>query len=178
MSAKIHSQDILHQSRVFKLVEEKITLPNQVTTSMTFVQHPGAAAMVPMADHLEVILIKQYRHALRDTIWEIPAGTLDPRENPLDCAKRELVEEIGYSADTWQELTCITPVPGYSDERIHIFLASDLLPAEQNLDKDELLDVHHLRLEAALDMVQRGDIRDGKTIVGLMLADEWLQKNR
>ena len=177
MSAHINSRITLHEGRVFDLVKENYTLDNGVTSEMDFIQHPGAAAMVPMLNSTDVILIKQYRHAIREFIWEIPAGTLDPKESPLNCAKRELIEETGYAASGWQQLGTITPLPGCTNERIHIFLASDLKTAEQDLDDDELLRVHQLKLEDALQMIVRGEIADGKTISGLFLASYWLQKN-
>jgi ADP-ribose pyrophosphatase len=178
MSATINSQTTLHQGRVFRLVGEKYTLDNGVTSDMDFIQHPGAAAMVPMLNQTEVVLIKQYRHAIREFIWEIPAGTLDPRESPINCAKRELIEEIGYSANDWHQLGTITPLPGYSDERIHIFLASDLRTAEQHLDEDEMINVKVIKFDEALKMILKGEISDGKTISGLFLAFNWLKKNR
>ena len=178
MFATINSQSTLHQGRVFNLINEKYTLDNGVTSDMDFIQHPGAAAMVPMLNQTEVVLIKQYRHAIREFIWEIPAGTLDPRETPINCAKRELVEEIGYSANDWHQLGTITPLPGCSDERIHIFIASDLRPAEQHLDEDEMISVKALKFDEALKMILTGEISDGKTISGLFLAFHWLKKNR
>ena len=176
MSAVINRTETLHKGRVFSLVNENYTLQNGVTSEMDFIQHPGAAAMVPLLGNQEVVLIKQYRHAIREFIWEIPAGTLDAGESPLNCARRELVEETGYSAEDWHPLGTITPLPGYSDERIHIFLASDLKPAEQHLDDDELLDVHPVKLNDALQMILAGKISDGKTISGLFLASHWLGK--
>jgi ADP-ribose pyrophosphatase len=178
MSATINSQTALHQGRVFRLVNENYTLENGVTSDMDFIQHPGAAAMVPMLNHTEVILIKQYRHAIREFICEIPAGTLDPLESPINCAKRELVEEIGYSASDWHQLGTITPLPGCSNERIHIFLASELKPAKQDLDADEILNVHKMKLSKALQMILSDEIQDGKTISGLFLAFNWLKNNR
>jgi ADP-ribose pyrophosphatase len=176
MPALIHSRMTLHQGRVFKLVNENYTLDNGVTADMDFIQHPGAVAVVPMLNQEDVILIKQYRHAVREFIWEIPAGTIDSQESPMGCARRELIEETGYSAGEWHQLGGITPLPGYSDERIHIFLASDLKTAEQNLDKDEMLSVHRLQFKAAVQMILTGDIQDGKTISGLFLALNWLNK--
>ena len=177
MSATINRQITLHQGRVFRLVAEIYTLDNGVTSDMDFIQHPGAAAMVPMLNQTEVVLIKQYRHAVREFIWEIPAGTLDPEESAIHCAKRELIEEIGYSANDWQQLGTITPLPGCSDERIHIFLASELQPAKQDLDDDELLNVHNMELSEALEMIFGGEIQDGKTISGLFLASNWLKQH-
>jgi ADP-ribose pyrophosphatase len=178
MSAIINSSATLHKGRVFNLVNENYTLENGVTAEMDFIQHPGAAAMVPMLNNQEVVLIKQYRHAIRELIWEIPAGTLDAGESPLNCARRELVEETGYSADDWHPLGTITPLPGCSDERIHIFLASDLKTAQQKLDADEMLNVHSIKFNDALQMILRGEISDGKTISGLFLASEWLNRKR
>lgn len=175
MSATINSRTKIHHGRVFKLVSENVTLENGVTTNIEFVHHPGAAGIVPMPDENHIILIKQYRHSLREHIWEIPAGTRDPDESMLTCARRELAEETGYSAEKWIELLEITPVPGYSDERIQLFLATEMKAAQQNLDKDEMLNVHTISFDQALKMIRRGEIRDSKTISGLYLAFFWLQ---
>jgi ADP-ribose pyrophosphatase len=93
----------------------------------------------------------------------------------MNCARRELIEETGFSADQWHSLGKITPVPGYSDERIHIFLATDLHSAERDLDEDEIIQVHRVACEDALAMLRRGDIQDAKSIAGLFLALEWLK---
>jgi 8-oxo-dGTP pyrophosphatase MutT (NUDIX family) len=178
MSATINNHAILHEGRVFNLVKENYTLDNGVTADMDFIQHPGAAAMVPLLNQEQVVLIKQYRHAIRKFIWEIPAGTLNPGESPLNCAKRELIEETGYSAADWHQLGTITPLPGCSNERIHIFLALELKPAQQHLDDDEMLKVCQVNLDEALQMILKGEISDGKTISGLFLAFNRLKKNR
>ncbi len=175
MSAKVNNKATLYEGRVFKLLRENVTLTNGVTVDLDIIHHPGAAAMVPMSDDDNVILIKQYRHALRDFIWEIPAGTLDHNETPLECAKRELIEETGFSASTWEKLGEITPVPGYSNERIHMFCASDLVPAQQDLDKDEVLDVHEIPLDKAVEMIHEGAIQDSKTISGIFMAAKRLR---
>ncbi|RJQ50528.1 MAG: NUDIX hydrolase [Desulfobacteraceae bacterium] len=170
MLVNVNSRILLHQGRTFHFVKENVTLENGVTVDLEIVRHPGAAAIVALSSPKTVVLLRQYRHALGRHIWEIPAGTLNPSESALECAKRELVEETGYSAAEWRKLGEITPVPGYSDERIHLFLAGSLSPAKQNLDHDEVLDVHEVQLEEAMKMVSRGDIQDGKTICSLFLA--------
>ncbi|QTA87448.1 NUDIX domain-containing protein [Desulfonema magnum] len=170
MSAKVNKRTTLHQGRVFKIVTENITLSNGVTIDMEIVHHPGASAIVPLSDRGTVIMVRQYRHAIGDYIWEIPAGTLGPEEAPLACAKRELTEETGFSANNWQKLGEITPIPAYSDERIHLFLATDLSPAEQNLDEDEILNVHEIKFDEAMEMVYKGKIQDSKSISGLFMA--------
>jgi ADP-ribose pyrophosphatase len=175
MPTKINSRITLHQGRVFKLVRENVTLTNGVTVDLDMIRHPGASAVVPFSDKNTVILIKQYRHTVGGFIWEIPAGTLDPDETPLECAKRELIEETGFSASIWQKIGEITPVPGYSDERIHMFLAANLMPAEQNLDKDEMLNIHEVQLGHVIEMIYNSKIQDGKTIAGIFMANHWLK---
>ena len=176
MTATINHRNLLHRGRVIELFSENITLENGVTTDIDILHHPGAAAIVPMADPETLIWIRQYRHAVGGYIWEIPAGTLNNGENPMACARRELIEETGFSANAWHCLGEIVPVPGYSSERIHLYLASDLTIARQDLDRDELLAVHRIAFSEALEMLYSGQIVDGKTITGLLLAKHWLEK--
>ena len=175
MSVKVNSSVTIHRGRVFRMVSENIVLPNGVSIDIETIRHPGASAIIPLSDKDTVMLIKQFRHAVGEYIWEIPAGTLDPEETPITCARRELIEEVGVSAGTWRKLGEITPVPGYSDERIHIFLATDLMPAQQNLESDELLDVHEVGFDEAINMIYEGAIQDSKTICGLFLTMQWLE---
>ncbi len=168
--AKVHTIRQIHAGKVFRLVQEELTLPNGFTTCLELIRHPGAAALVPVLDDHRVLLIRQYRHAVGQFIWEIPAGTRSPGEDPLECAKRELIEETGYQASELILLGEMLPVPGYSDERIHIYLARGLSPVPQRLEKDEVLEVHPLQMHKAFHMVKKGQIQDAKTIVGLTLA--------
>ncbi|BBO66980.1 ADP-ribose pyrophosphatase [Desulfosarcina alkanivorans] len=161
---------LVRKGRVFDLYAENITLPNGVTTEMEIIRHPGAAAIVALLDDRTVLLVHQYRHAVGGPIWEIPAGTLNPGEDPRRCAQRELAEETGYSASHFEPLAQITPLPAYSDERIHLFLATGLVRATQNLDEDELLSVHGVRVSRAIQMISDGKIQDAKSIAGLQLA--------
>jgi ADP-ribose pyrophosphatase len=178
MTAKINYRSTIHRGRVFELVRENVTLENGTTTDVEYIEHPGAAAMVPFLDDNRILLLKQYRHALKKYIWEIPAGTLDPREEIIDCARRELVEETGYSAGQWHRLGEITPVPGYSDERIHIYLAGELQPAAQDLDADEVIQVQKVDFKKALEMIGSGQIQDAKSIAGLFMASSWLEDQK
>jgi 8-oxo-dGTP pyrophosphatase MutT (NUDIX family) len=178
MTAKVNNRTIVHRGKVFTLVRENVTLENGTTTDVEFIEHPGATAIIPFIDDTRVVLLKQYRHALKRYIWEIPAGTLDPQEEVISCAKRELIEETGYSADRWHRLGEITPLPGYSDERIHVFLATELQPAEQHLDEDEVIQVQEVEFLKALEMIANGEIKDAKSIAGLFLASAWLKGNK
>ena len=177
MSLKVNNRTIVYHGKIFELIRENITLENGTTTDVEFIEHPGAAAIIPFLDDNRIVLLKQYRHALKKYIWEIPAGTLDPQEEIISCAKRELIEETGYSASGWQKLGEITPVPGYSDERIHIYLATELQPAEQHLDADEVIQVQEVDFKDAFDMIGNGEIQDAKSIAGLFMASAWLKGN-
>ena len=170
MSTQLNSQTTLHQGRVFRLVRENVTLENGVVAELDVIRHPGAAAIVPFMNRNTLLLIKQYRHAAGGFIWEIPAGTIDSGESPLTCAKRELIEETGFSAEIWEPIGEITPLPAYSDERIHIFGASNLTPAKQHLDQDEILDVHEVSFDDALMMIRNHQIQDAKSISALFMA--------
>jgi len=170
-------QTLIHQGRVFSVFQETVLLPNDTQMNLDVIRHPGAAAIVPLTRNHTVIMLEQYRHAVGGTIWEIPAGTLNRGEVPLVCAQRELTEETGYQAGHWRMLGEITPVPGYSDERIRIFLATELSLSVQNLDSDEVLVVREVAFTEALKMISMGSIQDAKTICGLFLADAWLKAN-
>jgi ADP-ribose pyrophosphatase len=157
----------IYSGKVVTLNLEPVTLPNGVTVELEIIRHPGAAAVVPVKEDGTVVLIRQYRHAAAGFIYEIPAGKLQPGEDPLECAARELEEEVGYRADRLDLLTSIYTAPGFADEVIHIYRASGLTPGRQHLDHDEVLDVVETPLEQAMGMIVDGAIRDGKTIVGL-----------
>lgn len=176
MTAKVNDTRTIHHGRVFDITVENVSLDNGFTVDLEIIRHPGASAIVPVTDDGNVVLIKQYRHAVSAYIWEIPAGTFDGKEDPLVCARRELAEETGYAAQQWDRLGGITPVPGYSDEHIHLYMARNLEPVEQNLDQDEVLAVHHLPFSEVVAMITRGDITDAKTIAGIFLASNLVQQ--
>ena len=149
---------------------DTVTLPNGVTVDLEIVRHPGAAAVVPLKEDGTVVLIKQFRHAAGGFIYEIPAGKLNRGEDPMHCAARELEEEIGYIAGRLERLTSILTAPGFTDEVIHIYKATDMRAGRQQLDRDEVLEVLEVPLQEAIRMIEAGTIRDAKTIVGLELV--------
>jgi ADP-ribose pyrophosphatase len=157
----------IYTGHVVTLNIDTVKLPNGVTVDLEVVRHPGAAAMVPMKDDETVIMIRQFRHAAGGFIYEIPAGKLHPGEDPLDCAARELEEEIGYKAFSFVLLSRIFTAPGFTDEVIHIYQATGLRKGTQQLDRDEVLEVVELPLKEAIRKIEDGAIRDAKTIVGL-----------
>ncbi|MFO0705374.1 MAG: NUDIX hydrolase [Nitrospira sp.] len=157
----------IYTGRVVTLNVETVQLPNGVTVDLETIRHPGAAAVVPMKDDGTVVLIRQFRHAAGGFIYEIPAGKLNPGEDPLHCAERELEEEIGYRASSLSLLSSIFTAPGFADEVIHVYKATGLIKGRQQLDRDEVLEVVELSLGDAVKKIEEGTIRDAKTIVGL-----------
>jgi ADP-ribose diphosphatase len=157
----------IYKGKVVTLNVDTITLPNGVTVDLEVVRHPGASAVVPLKEDGTVVLIRQFRHAAGGFIYEIPAGKLSPGEEALACAARELEEEIGYRAGSFELLSSIFTAPGFTDEVIHIYKATGLTRGRQQLDRDEVLEVVEMPLRKAITMIQTGAIRDAKTIVGL-----------
>lgn len=157
----------IYTGKVVTLNVDTVQLPNGVTIDLETIRHPGAAAVVPMKDDGTVVLIRQFRHAAGGFIYEIPAGKLSPGEKPLHCAARELEEEVGYRASSFELLSSIFTAPGFADEVIHVYKATGLIPGRQQLDRDEVLEIVEMPLEQAIRRIQDGTIRDGKTIVGL-----------
>ncbi len=157
----------IYKGRIVTLNIDSVVLPNGTSVDLETIRHPGAAAVVPVKDDGTIVLIRQFRHAAGGFIYEIPAGTLHQGEEPLVCAARELEEEIGYRASTFEHLTSILPAPGYTDEVIHIYKGTGLIKGTQKLDHDEVLEIVEMPLEKALAHIKEGTIRDGKTIIGL-----------
>jgi ADP-ribose pyrophosphatase len=157
----------IYSGKVITLNIDTVTLPNGVTVDLEVVRHPGAAAVVPLKENGTVVLIKQFRHAAGGFIYEIPAGKLHPGEDPKDCAARELEEEIGYQAGRLDLLSSIFTAPGFTDEVIHVYKATGLTKGRQQLDRDEVLEIVEVSLQEAIEMIDKGTIRDAKTMVGL-----------
>jgi ADP-ribose pyrophosphatase len=157
----------IFKGRIIHLNQEEVALPNGVEAHLEIVRHPGATAIVPLKENGDVVLIRQYRHAVGEYLLEIPAGTLNPGENPKSCAVRELEEEIGCKADRWQELLPIFTAPGFCDEEIHLYLAQGLRETKQNLDRDEIIERVEMPFSEAIAKVLDGTIRDAKSIAGL-----------
>lgn len=157
--------------RVLDIGVERVELPGGRTTELEILRHPGAAAILPVTDAGEVVLIRQYRHAAGDYLWEVPAGTRDGDEPALACAQRELTEETGFTAEEWTDLGEMLPAPGYASERIHIYVARALGRAAQKLDEDEVIaEVKPVPVPEALRWVSDGTILDAKTVVALCRA--------
>jgi ADP-ribose pyrophosphatase len=153
-----------------RVATEVVTLRNGCSVALDIVRHPGAAAVVPFVSEREVLLIRQYRHAAGGSLLEVPAGKLDAGEAPEACARRELEEEAGQRAGRLEALGWIWTTPGFCDERIFLFAAFELSPAARRPDDDEVIDVVRLPLDAALDLVWRGELTDAKSALALIHA--------
>ncbi len=160
----------LYRGKVLNLTLERAELPNGVACDLEIIRHMGAAAVLPLTEDGEVILVRQYRHATGGWLLEIPAGKLDDGEQPDACGRRELVEEAGVDAGRLEPLGWIWTTPGFADERIWLFLATQLRPARQQLEHDEVLTVERLPLARAVEMAASGEIVDGKTVCALLRA--------
>ena len=161
--------------RIVKLSVDRVRLPNGRICEMEMIQHPGAAAVVPLDERGRVILVRQYRYASGGWLLEVPAGKLDGGESPESCAGREVEEETGYSPGALIPMGWIWTTPGFTDEKIWLYLARDLAPGTQSLQDDEVLTLEHLPLDEALEMATRGEIHDAKTVCALFRAQHFLQ---
>jgi len=157
--------------RVITLNQEKVRLPNNSVDDLEIIYHPGGAAIIAVNDKNEVCLLRQYRHAMKDWIWEIPAGILEKDDGSnLQRAKNELQEESGCIASQWQELGFIQSSPGVFTEQVYLYLATGLTIGEQQLEHGEVLEVHWVSYSEALRQVYDGVINDAKTCVALFRA--------
>ena len=175
------STERIHTGKVINLDRDTVRFPDGSTGQLEMVRHPGASAVValldePRAPDPRVLLIKQFRHAADNFIWEIPAGRLDPGETPSTCAQRELEEETGMSADVLARLTTIYTTPGFTDEKIHIFLATGMKPGKHRREPDEFMEVHTKRWTEVMAMTRTGEIKDSKTLAGLMYVECFRRK--
>lgn len=160
----------IYSGKVLKFNIDTVTLPNGASAELEMIRHPGASAVVPIKEDGTVILIRQFRHAAGGFIYEIPAGKLHSGEDPLDCATRELEEEIGYRPEHLELLTSIFTAPGFTDEVIHIYKGTGLVQGRQQLDTDEVLEILEWPLDKAIAEIQKGTIRDAKSIIGLQMV--------
>ncbi len=165
----IASQKIYH-GHVIELFKDRLVLDVAKDKIITreLVKHPGAVVIIPYVDKRHILLLKQFRYAAQGDLWEIPAGTLETKENVLRCAQRELEEETGFKAKRWKQLTQFFPAPGVTNELMTLFKAEGLIPGRKNLDHDEIIESHVVSLKRARQMIQKGEIRDAKTIVGIL----------
>ena len=178
---KVLRSEKKYAGKVFDLIVDEIEYPSGNRSVREIASHPGGAVVVPLLPNNDVVLVRQFRYPIQDYVYELPAGKLNPSENPAVCARRELEEETGYTAGSLKPLTAIYTTPGFCNERLHLFLATDLRQSErgQQLEEGEAsLTVEVVAFQNVLAMIENGKIVDGKTICGVMLTDRILRLER
>ncbi len=163
----------VYDGRVVRVDIDTVRAPDSTEMRLEIIRHQGAAAIVPLLSDTDaadpsILLIKQYRYATNGTIWEIPAGLLDPGESPEECAQRELREEVGARAEKIEHLTTIYTTPGFTDEQIHIFLATELTIGDTEHEHDEFIEVEAHPISRILEMIKDGELVDSKSISALL----------
>jgi len=171
----------IYTGRVVRLDVDTVRFPDGSTGQLELIRHPGAAAIVPCASDPPgadptILLIRQYRYATGGQLWEVPAGTLDPGEDPEACARRELLEETGVTAARLQRLTSIWTTPGFTNEVIHLYLATGLTSGEPSRERDEFIEVVPQPLSRVLALIRDGEIRDAKTVAAILYMAEFVLK--
>ncbi len=165
MSSKIH-----YQWKYFSVEEQEHLLPNNKQVNFTTIKHPGAVVIIPINSQGHIVLVNQYRPAIKQWILEFPAGTLEPNEDVFECAKRELAEEVNSKADSWQSLGELLPVPSFCDEIQYLFVATDLTPTIGELDDDEIIEVVTLSVQQVEQKIAQNEIQDNKTLAAFLKA--------
>lgn len=167
---------LVYQGSFLQVEKDTVKLPNNHLTTREYIKHPGAVVILPVLDNGNILLERQYRYPLNQVFIELPAGKIDPGEDSLVCAKRELREETGYTANDWQFLCTIHNAIAYSDEHLDIYLAKGLVAGEAQLDQGEFLEVFDAPLDEVLSWIKSGNITDVKTMIGVFWLDKILQK--
>jgi ADP-ribose pyrophosphatase len=165
----VDSREIF-KGRVFRLRVDTVEIDG-VQRKLDIVEHPGSFAIAPVPAERRLILVRQYRHAAKQALWEIPAGTAEPNEECAAGALRELREETGYTADSLALLCTVYPTPGYCTERVHVYAAYDLHAGEQQLEEDEDIEIREVGFDEAWAMQASGEIVDMKTVLALLWLD-------
>lgn len=173
---KTLTSENVYDGRFLQIQRDEVLLPDGKTSWREYIIHPGAAMIIPVLDNGNVLMIRQYRHAIGEVLLEFPAGKIDAGEKTVQTAVRELQEETGYGAKEMRFLTTIYPVIGYANEKIDLFLAKGLSRGLQKLDHDEFLDVVEMNPAELLPLVRRGEVGDVKTQIGIFWLDRILNE--
>lgn len=166
------SSETVFQGKLLHVKRDLVRLPNGSETGREYIVHPGAVLVIPILDDGRLVMERQFRYPIGKTFIEFPAGKIDPNEDPLVTGQRELLEETGYAARDWLYVVALHPCIGYSNEVIHIYLATGLQAGAHNRDHDESLEVFTMTMNEAMDAMRRGEITDGKTMVALFWAEK------
>ncbi|KUK13174.1 MAG: NUDIX hydrolase [bacterium 42_11] len=159
---------LIYAGKVLNLRVDEVILEDGKKAKREVVEHKGAAVIIPVLDDGKIVTVRQYRYPVGEELIELPAGTLEKEEAPIDAAKRELLEETGYMAKDVQELACFYSSPGFCNEKMHLFLATNLVEGAQKLESDEKVQVEVYSVDELKEMIRNGEIKDAKTIAGIL----------
>lgn len=179
MEVRQVSRDVVYRGRVFDLIVDRVLYPSGASGLREIAHHPGGAVVVPLLPDGGVIMVEQLRYPLERRLLELPAGKLSPGEDPAVCAGRELTEETGWIAGRLEKLTSIYTTPGFCDEQLHLFLGTDLRESSGGHRREEgelTMTVRVIPLRETIGMIERGEITDGKSVAGLLLAERRLSR--
>lgn len=165
---RYESRKTVWRGNAVDFVVDTVLLPNGKKATREFMDHPGAVGVVPFVDRENIVMVRQYRHPVREVTLELPAGKLDPGESVLTCLKRELAEETGYTARKYTPLIRYWPTPAFANEVLHLYVATGLKEGRMHADEDEFLERVTMPFRKAVELVKRGKIKDSKTVVGLL----------
>ena len=171
MDEKTVEQKSVYKGRIINLRVDKVLLPNGRKALREIVEHPGAVAVVPVLPDERIVLVRQFRKPVEESLLEIPAGKLEKGESAETCAMRELEEETGFRAGKLEKILKFLPSPGFSDECIHLFKATELQKGRKNTEDDELIEQVFLSVSETVKLIEEGKIKDGKTIIGILIVE-------
>ncbi|MDO5303355.1 MAG: NUDIX hydrolase [Clostridia bacterium] len=166
---RVLESEMIYEGAILNLRKDKVTVPNG-TSYREIVEHNGGAVVVAITDDHKVVMVKQYRAAVKRVVLELPAGKVEDGEDPMETAIRELKEETGYTAGKTVHLISSYPSIGYTEEMLHIYLCTELVPGETDFDENEALDIYEYDYKELMEMIRTGELLDGKSQLGLLMA--------
>jgi ADP-ribose pyrophosphatase len=167
-TAKILSSEMIYQGRVFGLRRDEVEEPSGLRATREVITHPGSVVVLPVLPDGRIVMVRQYRHATRQYLWELVAGRKEPEETPKQGAARELLEETGYRAKRFKVFLDVFPTPGFLEERMYLLLAEGLTAGEAQPEEDEKIEVRAYKLKELKQMIKSGRLRDAKSIAGIL----------
>jgi len=173
---KTVNSTVLYQGKVFGVRRDEVLEPSGLRATREVITHPGSVVVLPVLKGKKVVLVRQYRHAARQYMWELVAGRMDPGETPKKAAARELLEETGYRAERFSVFLDVFPTPGFLEERMYILLAEGLTEGEAQSDEDEEIEARAFSLKELKKMIQRGKLRDAKSVAGILYYVTFIHK--
>ncbi len=175
---KTMKSDKLYEGKLLNLRVDTVEIPDKKYSKREIVEHPGGVGIIPVTDDNSIVLVKQYRKAVERFLLEIPAGKLELNEEPRETAIRELKEETGFEAKKIEYLLEFYTSPGFSNEKIYLFLATDLIAGEPTPDSGEFIEIEKYNIDDLIKMIERGEIVDSKTIIGINFAKKYIDKKQ